>query len=130
MPPDSPLISLRAAADAVRQQLQVHAFDAAGVQRLSDFIETERVGLPAASREGVISALGCFLGECMVQTYQGKWAAGPDGTTGVGLGNRLFFNPFYRIEQQLSRGAAESVVNFFAQIPAHLVAESAQKNWI
>ncbi|SMB88296.1 hypothetical protein SAMN00120144_1207 [Hymenobacter roseosalivarius DSM 11622] len=130
MPPESPLPSLRAAADAVRQQLQVNAFDATGVQRLSDFIEAERAGLPATSREGVISALGCFLGECLVQTYQGEWATGPDGTTGVGLRNKLFFNPFYRIEQQLTQGTAESVVTFFTRIPARLAAEAPRKNWI
>lgn len=43
MPPDqNPLNALRAAAAAVRQQLQINAYDAAAVQRLDDFIEAER----------------------------------------------------------------------------------------
>lgn len=131
MPPEqNPLTALRAAADAVRQQLQVNSFDAAGVQRLSEFIETQRAQLPAASREGVINALGCFLGECIAQTYQGEWATGPDGTTGIGLRNKLFLNPFYHVEQQLKHGTAKSVKAFFEQIAARLEVEIPRKNWI
>jgi hypothetical protein len=130
MPPESPLNALRAAADAVRQQLQVNAFDANAVQHLSEFIEAERAGLPPTRREGVVSVLGCFLGECLVQTYQGEWATGPDGTTGIGVRNRLFFNPFYRVEQQFASGLTESVATFFDQIPARLTDEELAKNWI
>lgn len=130
MPDQNPLAALRAAAEAVRQQLQVNSFDAAAVQRLSDFIEAQRPTLQVASREGVIKALGCFLGECLVQTYQGEWAAGPDGTSGVGLHNKLFINPFYRVEQHLSRGATEAVAAFFQQIPDRLAAVSVRKSWI
>lgn len=129
MPDQNSLNALRAAADAVRQQLQVNAFDAAAVQRLHDFIEAERATLKAESREGVISALGCFLGECLVQTYQGEWATGPDGTTGVGMSNKLFFNPFYRVAQQFTQGPAESVMVFFQEVPARLAA-APRKNWI
>ena len=129
MPDQNPLNALRAAADAVRQQLQVNAFDAAAVQRLDDFIEAERITLKTESREGVIRALGCFLGECIVQTYQGEWATGPDGTTGVGMDHKLFFNPFYRVSQQFAQGKAESVMGFFQEIPARL-ATAPRKNWI
>ncbi|MBC6607030.1 hypothetical protein H8B13_09385 [Hymenobacter sp. BT188] len=131
MPPEqNPLTALRAAADAVREQLQVNGFDAAGVQRLSEFIEGQRAQLPEASREGVINALGCFLGECIAQTYQGEWATGPDGTTGIGLRDKLFLNPFYRVGQQLKHSLADSVMTFFEQIPARLEAEPVRKNWI
>lgn len=130
MTDQNPLAALRAAAEAVRQQLQVNAFDAAGVQRLNDFIEAERVSLQGEGREGVIKALGCFLGECLVQTYQGTWAAGPDDTTGVGLHNKLFFNPFYRVEQHMTHGAAESVAGFFLQLPDKLRTAATRKNWI
>jgi hypothetical protein len=131
MPPEqNPLTALHAAADAVRQQLQVNGFDAVGVHRLADFIEGQRAHLPAESREGVINALGCFLGECIAQTYQGEWAAGPDGTTGIGLRSKLFLNPFYRVEQQLTNGLTSSVMHFFEQIPERLEAEASRKNWI
>jgi len=125
----NPLAALRAAAEAVRQQLRVPAFDTAGVQVLDTFIEGQRDTLSAAEKEGVVTALGCFLGECLVQTYGGTWAQGPDGTTGVGINQSSFFNPFYRVAEQLEKGAAESVVAFLAGVPIQL-ANSGRRQWI
>jgi hypothetical protein len=134
MPEDQdPVASLTAAAEAVRQQLGVTAFDAAAVTELARFVEGQRgqVGASSAERQGVVTALGCFLGECLVRTYQGEWAAGPDGTTGVGLANRIFFNPFYLVEQQLRQGEKASVATFFASVPTRIAARSApRKGWI
>ncbi|TGE23399.1 hypothetical protein [Hymenobacter metallicola] len=130
MASENPLIPLRKAAEAVRQQLQANAFDAAAVQRLDAFIEEQRGNIKDAEREGVISALGCFLGQCLVTTYQGEWALGPDKTTGVGIANKHFFNPFYRVSQQLAHGQKESVAVFFAGIPERLAVEPRRKNWI
>lgn len=127
--PDSPLASLRAAAEAVRQQLQVNAFDAAAVQRLAEFIEGQRATVTEADKQGVVTALGCFLGQCLVETYGGTWAQGPDGTSGVGINRSHFFNPFYRVAQQLSKGLPESVAKFFAELPGQL-AVPRRKNWI
>jgi hypothetical protein len=130
MSSENPLIPLRQAAEAVRQQLQVNGFDAAGVQRLAAFIDEQRTGIKDADREGVISALGCFLGQCLVSTYEGEWALGPDKTTGVGIASKHFFNPFYRVSQQLAHGQKESVAVFFAGIPERLASEVRRKNWI
>jgi hypothetical protein len=130
MPSESPLTSLRAAAESVRQQLQVNAFDIAAVQRLSDFIEQQRPIIKDAEKEGVIMALGCFLGQCLVDTYGGTWAQGPDKTTGVGINRAYFFNPFFRVSEQLAKGEPESVVKFFAAIPGRLTATPIRKNWI
>ena len=126
----NPLASLTTAAEAVRRQLQVNAYDADAVQRLVEFIEAQRPSLTPATREGVVMALGCFLGQCLVDTYGGTWAQGPDGTTGVGVRQHSFFNPFYRISQQLDKGQPESVAAFFAGIPDRLAAAPRRKNWI
>ncbi|TGE25781.1 hypothetical protein E5K00_11500 [Hymenobacter aquaticus] len=130
MTSENPLIPLLKAAEAVRQQLQAPAFDAAGVQRLDEFIEQQRASIKDAEREGVISALGCFLGQCMVAVYQGEWALGPDKTTGIGIANKHFFNPFYRVSQHLAHGQKESVAVFFAGIPERVAVEPRRKNWI
>ncbi|MBG8552519.1 hypothetical protein [Hymenobacter guriensis] len=130
MPSESPLAALHAAAEAVRQQLQVNTFDAAAVQRLTDFIEAQRATIQPADREGVVMALGCFLGQCLVDTYRGEWAAGPDGSTGVGLAGKLFFNPFYLVSEQLTKGREQSVAGFFAGIPARLATTGQRKSWI
>ncbi|PJJ58786.1 hypothetical protein [Hymenobacter chitinivorans] len=130
MSSENPLIALRRAAEAVRQQLQVTDFDAAGVQRLDAFINEQRGSVKDAEREGVISALGCFLGQCLVSTYQGEWALGPDKSTGVGIADKHFFNPFYRVSQQLAHGQKESVAVFFAGVPERLAVVPRRKNWI
>ncbi|MBT9393404.1 hypothetical protein KLP40_09535 [Hymenobacter sp. NST-14] len=130
MPEESPLASLRQAAEAVRQQLQVNHFDAAAVLRLDEFIEGQRPIIKEAERQGVITALGCFLGQCLVDTYGGTWAQGPDGTTGVGINQTSFFNPFYRVSEQLTKGPAQSVTAFFAGIPERLAAQPSRKTWI
>lgn len=130
MSSENPLIALRKAAEAVRQQLQVNEFDTAGVQRLDSFINEQRATIKDAEREGVISALGCFLGQCLVSAYQGEWALGPDKTTGVGIAGQHFFNPFYRVSQQLAHGQKESVAVFFAGIPERLAVVPRRKNWI
>lgn len=132
MPPasDSPVAALYQAAEAVRHQLRLTAFDASAVQRLADFIEEQRTIIKPAEREGVITALGCFLGQCLIDTYRGEWAAGVDGTTGIGINGNTFFNPFYRVAQQLVHGLPESVAVFFAQVPERLRVAAARKNWI
>jgi hypothetical protein len=128
-PDTNPLAALRAAAEAVRQQLHAAAFDAAAVQQLASFIEAQRNTLPAAEKQGIVTALGCFLGECLAQTYNGTWAQGPDGTTGVGINQSSFFNPFFRVAEQFEKGNAESVVDFFASVPIRLENPS-RRQWI
>ncbi|WP_223651031.1 hypothetical protein [Hymenobacter psoromatis] len=134
MPENSSEVNaLQAAAEQVRQQLGLAAFNAEAVQELDHFIEVQRVELAqqANEREGVVSALGCFLGQCLVSAYHAEWAAGPDGSTGIGLANRLFFNPFYLVNQQFDRGTVASVAAFFQSVPQRLVgAAGARKRWI
>ncbi len=114
--------ALQDAAEQVRQQLGLAAYTAPAVEELARFIEVQRSTLPAAEREGLVTALGCFLGESLVRAYRGEWAAGPDGSTGVGIAGRLFFNPFYLVNQQLNKGLVASVATFFGSVPGRLVA--------
>ena len=51
------------------------------------------------------------------ELYRGEWGTGKDGTTGVGLGGRFFFNPFYLVDAQLNEGESASVAAFFAAAP-------------
>ncbi|GAB3855576.1 hypothetical protein GCM10028822_26650 [Hymenobacter terrigena] len=130
-PTPSPLDSINAAAEQVRQQLKLKAFDAESVAHLDNFIQAQRGNLGAAERPGVVMALGCFLGQCLVEVYRGEWGTGKDGTTGVGLGGRFFFNPFYLVDAQLNEGESASVAAFFASIPQRLkTPPAARKAWI
>ena len=127
----TPLDSINIAAEQVRQQLKLKTFDAEGVAHLANFIQAQRGELPTAEREGVIMALGCFLGQCLVQVYRGEWGTGKDGTTGIGLASRFFFNPFHLVDAQLNEGESASVAAFFASVPTRLKApHAARKSWI
>ena len=121
--------ALHAAAEQVRQQLGLPAYNEAAVRELARFIAVQRAELAPGSpdRAGIATALGCFLGQCLVHTYHAEWAAGADGTTGVGLANQLFFNPFYLVHQQLNNGEAASVATFFRSVPQRLVAAGAAR---
>ena len=127
MSAESPLSTLHNAAEAVRQQLRLAAFDTEAVQQLAEVIEAQRPSLTDSNRESAVTALGCFLGQCLVQTYGGQWAAGPDGTTGVGFSGHSFFNPFYRVAEQLTHGRPASVAVFFTELPERLAAASGRK---
>ncbi|MBF9143678.1 hypothetical protein [Hymenobacter properus] len=127
----TPLESIQQAAEQVRQQLNLKAFDAEAVAHLDNFIEAQRGILPAAEREGVLMALGCFLGQCLVQVYGGEWGTGKDGSTGVGMAGRFFFNPFHLVNSQLNEGERASVAAFFASVPQRLkTPPAARKTWI
>ncbi|GAA3982081.1 hypothetical protein [Hymenobacter antarcticus] len=127
----TPLDSINIAAEQVREQLKLRAFDAEGVAHLANFIQAQRGVLAAAERPGVVMALGCYLGQCLVQVYRGEWGTGRDNTTGVGLAGRFFFNPFHLVDAQLNEGESASVAAFFASVPARLqTPPAARKAWI
>ncbi|ALW83758.1 hypothetical protein AUC43_00735 [Hymenobacter sedentarius] len=127
----TPLDSLLVAAEQVRQQLKLKAFDAEGVAHLANFIQAQRGLLGPAERPGFIMALGCFLGQSLVQMYGGEWGTGRDGSTGIGLANRFFFNPFHLVDAQLNEGESASVAAFFASVPGRLkTPPAARKSWI
>ena len=127
----TPLDSIAAAAEQVRQQLRLPAFDAEAVAHLAHFIQAQRGQLGAAEQPGVTMALGCFLGECLVRVYRGEWGTGRDGSTGVGLAGRFFFNPFRLVDAQLNEGESASVAAFFASVPGRLrTPPPVRKGWI
>ena len=67
----------------------------------------------------------------LVQVYRGEWGTGRDGTTGIGLAGRYFFNPFHLVDAQLNEGESASVAAFFASVPSRLKAPPAvRKAWI
>jgi hypothetical protein len=119
--------ALTTAAEQVRQQLRIPEFDARGVLHLSRVIDAQRTSLTPDEQEDLVTALGCVLGQCLVQTYGGEWANGPDGKTGVGIAGQLFFNPFFRVKEQLDKGDMASVAAFFASVPERVAKRFADR---
>jgi hypothetical protein len=119
--------ALTTAAEQVRQQLQLPGYSGEALAHLSHLIDAQRKALAPAERADFSTAVGCYLGECLVRTYQGEWAAGPDGTTGVGIAGQLFFNPFFLVKEQLDKGSTASVAVFFASVPWRLAERQAAR---
>lgn len=122
---------LQEAAEAVRQNLNLNQFDESAVHTLAEFIENERPNVPDDSRTAVVNALGCFLGECIIRSFGGRWRADARGVAGVQLERGLFLHPSFFVEQQFRQGLAESVAAFFASVPARLAAPPPpRRTWI
>ncbi|KUG09425.1 hypothetical protein [Solirubrum puertoriconensis] len=122
---------LRAAAEAVRQQLNVSAFDEAAVQILAEFIEKQRQDIGDADKPNVVNALGCFLGECIIRAFGGQWIHNEAGVVGIQLGAHTFVRPFEHVDRQLTHGLAESVSGFYQSVPSRLSVQPARRlTWI
>jgi hypothetical protein len=120
-------LALTTAAEQIRQQLRLPGYSGEAVVHLSHTIDAQRTTLAPEERTDFITAVGCYLGECLVRTYEGEWAAGPDGTTGVGIAGQLFFNPFFLVKEQLDKGTTASVAGFFASVPWRLADRQAAR---
>ncbi|WP_400192171.1 hypothetical protein [Hymenobacter sp. B81] len=121
---------LRTAAEAVRQQLNVSAFDAVAVRALTDFIEQQRHEIEPGARAGVVNALGCFLGQCIINSFGGRWETNEHGVVGVQLGAHTFVRPFVHVDRQLTHGLVESVDGFYQSVPARLQQPAPRRTWI
>ncbi|ALD21659.1 hypothetical protein [Hymenobacter sp. DG25A] len=120
---------LRAAAEDVRQNLNFSSFDEPAVRELAKFIEEQRTTVPEDEQPGVINALGCFLGECIIRTFGGYWHRELNGLVGVRLQGRGLINPFVSVERHLLYGVADAVVSVFRE--AAVVPETTRRRtWI
>ena len=123
---------LRSAAEAVRQNLNIPSFDEVAVSTLTEFIDRERTSIEHEAMPGVVNALGCFLGECIIRSFGGHWHRDASGLVGVQIAGCTFINPFSYVERQLVHGAVESVMVFFHSVPTRLAAAAVprRRTWI
>jgi hypothetical protein len=91
-------------------------FDETGVRWLDGYIRHQHEQGDPANREGLVSRLGSYLGECIVQSYGGAWAE-VDGSWCVRFDERNAACPFAKVGKQLECGAEDSVLSFFTLIP-------------
>jgi hypothetical protein len=115
---------IQANAELVIQQLRPLSFDGFGynaesVAWLEGYIERLRQSgtfETEETREGLVSVLGSFLGECIVRCYGGSWTQ-QDGLwcVGFGKGNAAF--PFAKVSKQMRNGLDDGIGGFFRTIP-------------
>jgi hypothetical protein len=102
---------------AAKQLEEAVAYDEAGVRWLDGYIQRQHEQGNPANRDGLVSTLGSFLGECIVHSYGGEWAE-EDGSWCVRFDDRNAAYPFAKVAKQLEHGAGDSVLSFFTVIPA------------
>ena len=122
MADDLPMVDrIRANAELVvsvaAQQLgEAVGYDEAGVRWLDGYIQRQHEHGNLANRDGLVSTLGSFLGECIVHSFGGAWAE-VDGSWCVRFDDRNAAYPFAKVGKHLEHGAEDSVLSFFTLIP-------------
>ena len=92
-------------------------FDRSGVQWLNSFIQQlhEEGTLPS---EELVSALGSYLGECIIACFGGQWSQ-VNGVWCVKFDDRNVAYPFAKVAKQLEHGSEDSVLGFFDAVTTH-----------
>ena len=100
--------------------LEHFGFNEPSVKWLEGYIERQRANNPDSDFvENLSSVLGCFLGECIIQTYGGEWSDNEQYGLCVALnhGNAAF--PLAKVQKQFDNGVdgGDGIYSFFATIP-------------
>ncbi len=91
-------------------------FNRESVAWVEGYIERQRVrpDMTDETKNGLVSVLGSFLGECLIQTYGGKWKK-DEGGLGVFFdeGNAAF--PINKVRKQFDNGidGGDSILSLF-----------------
>lgn len=112
---------IRANADLVvsiaRKELgEEIGFDEKGVRWLDGYIGRQHEQGDPTLRDGLVSTLGSYLGECIIHSFGGAWAES-DGLWCVRFDDQNAAYPFAKVGKHLESGAEESVFDFFEMIP-------------
>lgn len=102
-------------AHLVAQKLNLR-FDSPSVQLLEQFIESQRAQ-SFEIKTSLTQTLGCFLGECIIQTYGGSWQYDDHGHLGVYFDPDNAVFPLERVREQFEQGLDASVYRFYTLIP-------------
>ena len=83
---------------------------------LSDFLDRQRARTDAADTERLAQTIGCYLGEAIVQHYDGQWVL--DEAQGVGVDvDGLHAFPLNKTAKHLRNGNDDNINSFFSVIP-------------
>jgi hypothetical protein len=90
-------------------------FDRSGVQWLNSFVQ-QQYDKGTSPSEELVSALGSYLGECIIACFGGQWGQ-VNGVWCVKFDDRNVAYPFAKVVKQLEHGAEDSVLGFFDATP-------------
>ena len=126
----SPLEMIRANADLVLREARENldqdiGYDEAGVRWLDGYIQRRHdSGAVGDDPSGLTNTLGSFLGECIAQSYNGRWQETEHGWAVIVDGDLAVF-PFNKVHKHLVDGAADSVLSLYTGVPALIAHTSA-----
>src|SRR5690554_2770715 len=113
--------------DMARDQFALAlACDRDGVVWLNQYIEQQHQQGDPNLHDQLVSVLGSFLGQCVVQTHGGSWQK-TDGQWAVVFSPGHAVYPFEKVRKHLAYGQAngDAVLPFFDAIPALFGLENA-----
>lgn len=100
-----------------RDQLKVDvAFDRSAVEWLDGYVTRQHEHGDSENVSGLVSTLGSFFGECIIQSFGGKWMQSEHGwCIQFDAKNAVF--PFAKIQKHPLNGHEDSVLSMFDTIP-------------
>jgi len=105
-------------AEEVKRDLNVD-YDTKSVKFIEEFIERQRNSFDSEQRKGLVSSIGSFVGQCIINNYGGHWQVDQD-TKAVCVAfddkNKLF--PLAKTAKQFENGLEDSVYSFYTIIPS------------
>lgn len=114
---------LDALAEEVRTQFKLE-YDEGSVKFMEGFIERQRPNFEGERLQGLVNAIGSFIGACMIKNYGGHWQLDEKYNAVCVVfnnGNKAF--PFAKTYKQFENGLEDSVYSFYTAIPAALKLE-------
>jgi hypothetical protein len=93
-------------------------YNAESVDWVDGFIEQQRnrSDLDKNTINGLVDALGSFLGECIIRCFGGYWN-NSDGEWCVRFDKENAVYPFNKVHKQFANGQEDSIRSFFELIP-------------
>jgi hypothetical protein len=102
-------------------------YDGAGVRWLDGYIQRQHERGDPAEQEVLVSALGAYLGECIIRNIGGEWAE-REGWWHVRFDDRNSASPFSKVRKQLKYGEEDSVLCFYALVAMFFSGHGEQAN--
>lgn len=109
---------LDALAEDVKKQFNLE-YDEPSVKFIEGFIERQRDRFEGEQLQGLVNAVGSFLGMCLIKNYGGQWALDNNYNAVCVVfsnGNKAF--PFAKTHKQFENGLEDSVYSFYTAIPS------------
>lgn len=101
---------------ASRQLGQTLEYGEHAVIWLDQYIEQQRQNAKPEQLAILPDALGSFFGECLRQTFGGNWFEDDLYSWSVRINSMLTVHPFAKVEKQLARPGADTVLKLYLAV--------------